>query len=381
MWVNCNGSIMMSLNNPEPPMSEEQSEKRREGRAFHELAEVMLKNGTVDMPEMVGKLSSHNTAYTDEMYEAAQLYAEDVFTTCTTVGRESPASFEVEERIPLDHVFPGMYGFIDAWTQRCNENGRDREIILWEAKYGHKQVEVFENWQLILYAWGIVRRIGYNGFTDKFLKIRMRVVQPRSFHGDGPIREWVITLDQLRAQFNTIKAAAEMVFHPDARFRTGAHCGSCRGRHACGTLQANTYEAMDHLGDSSGVPLSGHSLSVEYKKLKQFEELVKARLSGLNAQLSAEIESGVPGHLYTGKMGYGNKKWSAPREEILAIGDMYEIDLKKDVEVPLITPTQAMKKGVDESVISAYSTRSQTGIKLVEINDAKTRHIFNNVNK
>jgi hypothetical protein len=54
------------------------------------------------------------------------------------------------------------------------------------------------------------------------------------------------------------------------------------------------------------------------------------------------------------------------QDSVLVMGDMYGLDLRK-TPAP-ITPTQAikeaMRKGVDTSVISIYSHRPRTGLKL-----------------
>lgn len=56
------------------------------------------------------------------------------------------------------------------------------------------------------------------------------------------------------------------------------------------------------------------------------------------------------------------------------MGDLMGVDLRKPVE--LDTPAQARKKGVDESVIAAYSETPMTAIKLVEVDGTEARQVF-----
>ena len=59
---------------------------------------------------------------------------------------------------------------------------------------------------------------------------------------------------------------------------------------------------------------------------------------------------------------------------IMMMGDLMGVDLRKPVE--LDTPAQARKKGVDESVIAAYSETPMTAIKLVEVDGTEARQVF-----
>jgi hypothetical protein len=55
------------------------------------------------------------------------------------------------------------------------------------------------------------------------------------------------------------------------------------------------------------------------------------------------------------------------------MGDMLGKDLRKK---EAITPKQAIKLGVDETVIKAYSTQPRTGVKIVPDNGNKAKQVF-----
>lgn len=366
VWVNCPGSVKMAETYDQVPITDERSEKRRQGQAFDELCEMMIAAGTTDFDELVGTVSTNGIVYDDEMMAAADLYVSDIFETA-----QGAEQFEVQRRLDLDHIYPGVYGFADCsfylpWK---------RQIVIYEAKYGHSFVSEFENWQMILYASAISTEMGIDGIQDQNTTVLFKVVQPRCYAG-APIREWCVTLSDLRGHVNRAKAAAVASFTDNAQCSAGTHCASCDYSHVCRSLQQSVYNGMDHLDDAGGRMLTGTELSVEYRKLKHYEELMKARLSGLEAQLGEELRQGVTGHLYTHEKVFGRRAWSAPRDEIIALAECFEVNVIKDVEPPLITPTQAQKKGIDAGVISDYSERPERGIKLVEINSANMRKVF-----
>jgi len=135
---------------------------------------------------------------------------------------------------------------------------------------------------------------------------------------------------------------------------------------------------MDYVQRLETHNLAGHSLGLEIKQLRRIQDVIKNRLSGLEEQAMHEIRSGKSNPFLTVEQSYGRKRWKkdVPVDEVLMMGDLMGVDLRKPVE--LDTPTKVAKKGIDESVISAYSETPSTGWKLVEINTVKTRQIFGN---
>jgi len=73
---------------------------------------------------------------------------------------------------------------------------------------------------------------------------------------------------------------------------------------------------------------------------------------------------------------YGARKWNKPDEEVLALGEIFGKDLSKK---SVVTPTQALKLNIDESVIMAYSYIPKGDAKLVENNPNDAAKIFNNL--
>lgn len=377
LWVNCTGSVALSEKFPAIESGEGVSQARLEGRAFHETAQTLLETvkcggGLLDGVQFVGTLSNDGIVISDEIYDCAVEYAIDVIDYCEKHGVID--GLNIEQRVDTDHLSDDTYGYVDAWVF----DSKRMTLVVWEGKFGHRYVDVFENWQLICYVSGILEQMAINGMTDQMINVDMRVAQPRCFTGDGSIRSWQCTASDLRAHVNTVIASAYQARN-DGKCKVGNWCHHCPGRRGCTTLQRVNYQGMDYQLNAEGVPLHGGDLAFELRLLNRAEVALKARKSGLEEQALAELRNGqsIPG--FTTQQGYGRKRWmkNTPHDEIIAMGDMMEIDLRKPVE--LDTPTQALKKGIDESVILEYSETPRTKVKLVEDNGSKARKAFSQI--
>lgn len=378
-WVHCTGSVKLSQQFPRIE-TDRNSESMLEGRAFHEVAQRILesfKDGVegelVGRHELVDTLSRDNVLITDEIYDAALEYANDVLKFCNSNG--SLQALQIEQRIELDGIIEDMYGYCDAW---CFSKSTG-ELVIWDAKYGHKRVEAFENWQLITYAFGILRELDIDGHAEQHIKVSLRVAQPRVFHRDGCIARWDVTASDLRGYFNTLIDAATESYSDSAKCVTSTECFYCPARYACDAFRDNTMGLIDQVGEVTGSSLSGHELSIQLRILQRASKQIKALLSSYEEQAIAQLRNGeqLPG--YSIEQGKGRKRWKkdTPVDEIIMMGELMGVDPRKPVD--LDTPTKLIKLGIDETVINLYSETPSTGLKLVEMSGAKLRNIFRNI--
>ena len=66
-----------------------------------------------------------------------------------------------------------------------------------------------------------------------------------------------------------------------------------------------------------------------------------------------------------------------PVDQVLAMGSLMGVDLSKP---GVKTPKQALKSGVDEAVIKAYSITPLGSLKLISDNPADARRVFGTTN-
>ena len=81
VWMNCNGSFRAQQ--AYPPLDVEPSQSRLEGRACHEVAQKLFRNEPFG--ELVGSLSKDGIVITDELFDAAREYFNEVWLFRTTL--------------------------------------------------------------------------------------------------------------------------------------------------------------------------------------------------------------------------------------------------------------------------------------------------------
>lgn len=274
------------------------------------------------------------------------------------------------------HVFGGSihrtlnHGTPDHWSFDGHT------VYVDDYKFGFEPVEVFENWQGLNYLSLVMDTLGMsNGVHDQAIGARFRIIQPRAYHRDGPVREWRIKrLSDLRGSFNQLREAADRATSPQHQVGiVGTHCKHCPGRHACDALQRNTATSIDTRGSSLPLELTPEALGVELRELRRTLKLLQARESGLTAQAEATLLRGqrVPGFAMEPKQ--GRTVWLHDAPTIAAIGTALGHALQK---TEVITPTQAIAMGMPESVVAGLSHTPRSGLALVEDDGKLTRKLF-----
>lgn len=336
IWTECFGWHHFRQKAPSLPDSGMYS---GEGTQAHELASLMLMGIEPD------------PIYPEEMIEAVSVYVEDI-------GDQS--GLMVEDPIEFD----GIQGTPDAWAIDGDT------LIVWDFKYGRGLVEVFENPQLIIYASALFRitEFSYDGFID------MRVVQPRGFHRKGPVRSWKIPVKEFGEYTRKIISAKNASLEGGA-LTAGKQCKYCEVRHHCPALQS---AAMSAVGFSEQADLdlsSPESVGVELQILHSFRDLVEHRITGIEAQATALLKAGKIVSGYRLEEGLGRKTWSAPIEQVISLGQILGIPLEKP---GVVTPPQAIKLKMDETVVAAMTHRPKQGLKIVPDDGKLGQELFKN---
>lgn len=376
-WVNCTGSVQMAMLCPET----EESEQARWGTAAHELAARMINahaRGHIGYPEraiVIGTAASNGVVIDDEMFDAAELYADDVATVMRSTGVFGGLDFGNEARLPPSpRINEENWGTVDQYLFHRAAG----VLYLWDAKFGHKIVEAFENWQCVNYAALVLDMLGVNGVSDQHIEVRIRIAQPLAYHRDGPIREWITNAADLRASINILHSKATEALSGDAVVTPGKWCDYCPARHVCRGLQFAALASVDYAYQPVPELLSPAHVGTELANLHRAQQYIDARVSGLEAQAGSLIRSGKHVPNYTMENTFGREKWTKPADEIATLGDLYGVDLRKN---EVVTPNQARKLGIDATVINAYAEKPRTGLKLVQDDGTLLRRVFSQLNK
>lgn len=371
-WVNCPGSVKAAEQYPSTD-----SDASREGTAAHELAAELVARYARAVPakwaDWEGKVADNGVPLTEEMFEAALIYAEDVQATMREAKVFGGDGLRIEQPVTIPRVHDLNFGTPDCSIWDAS-TGR---LTVWDFKYGRKAVEARKNWQMIEYAIGLLDEItGSNALMAEGITVDMRIIQPRAYHPNGLCRGWKVNGADLRGYCNQLKLAADLSQQEEPPAKAGEWCKYCPGGAACLTLQQETAGIADRVETLQLIDLSPQDTATELRYLQRAQDLVKERLTALEAQALEQIRSGtdVPG--YAIGHGRGSTVWGKSDAEVIALGDLMGVQLRKPEEA--ITPKQALKLNVDQAVINSYSKKRQGAAKLVPTTDTIASRVFGN---
>lgn len=358
LTVPCPGSLQMQERvTPTPPTFEQ-----AEGTGGHLVA---LKHAT-GAGEHWGlgrkfEIEGQKLEVDNDMLDGALIYKDEAH----AAGR-----FEEPVRIPDVHPTE-CFGTPDWWRVLIETYIRLLTVI--DYKFGHRYVEVYECYQLIAYAAGIARFLNLS--LD--FPVKLMIVQPRSYSGKGPVREWDTTVGEIYEYCRTVIAPrVELALGPNPPTFSGRHCVDCRARHACRTYQQTTESLVDFSGTAEIQNLDAQSIGQELRLLKEAIKRLEGRYTGLYEQASNLGRAGHRIHHWCMEAANGRLTYlpNTTPENIADMGDLFGINLRKSVAV--MTPTQAIAAGIDATVMADYADRPRGAVRLVQDDTTQLRKIF-----
>lgn len=231
-WLACPGSVALSLKLPPPP----ETEYAAEGTQAHEVLEFLLKRlGTsvlASRRELISK--GYAKEMIDHGMDAASLI-EDLWQG--ELGKQATdGTLLTETRVDLSFVAPAMFGTVDAAIL-----GHYNRLHVIDYKYGAGiAVEAENNSQLAYYALGIAHLYDYN-----FVDVALTIIQPRAYHPQGPLREWIIPIGELYAWRQRFAEGVAACQKPDALLSAGDHCRWCPAKLICPELSTKALETAE----------------------------------------------------------------------------------------------------------------------------------------
>lgn len=342
-WVHC--PLWPTMNQRYP---QDDADESAEGTAAHWV-------NIQPEPPALGSRAPNGIAVTAEMLEGRALWLQ------ATAG-VLPGLDEQEL-----HDEPGTYrgGTPDRYAYSAPL------LVVYDYKFGHGQVEVFENYQLIEYTRLILKR---HGLSDLQTMVRLVVVQPRGYHAQGPVRVWEVgQAAMLRAYWNLLDAGAAKALQPNPPGIVGEHCRYCPGRHACDALQRNTWQRIEQAGASLPLELDARGVGYELREVRRALKLLQARETGLDAQATALLMRGerVP-YFHMGST-KPRQVWKISPEQLAGLGRAFNVTLTK---LEPITPTQAIAAGMPADVVAPFVDQPRGELKLIEDDGSFTRKAF-----
>lgn len=369
IFVNCEAFVKMT--NDLPP--EIPTQEARDGTAAHEIGAAMIRAATVGQrlrwQDFDGKAAKDGTLFDEEMFDAAQVYADDVASLMRSTGVFGGPNLRVEQPLPAARIHPSAFGTPDVSLYHA----AGATLYVYDFKFGRRYVDAFENWQGIYYAAGLLDLMGVDGLADQLLNVEVRIVQPRAYGRGGPVRSWRVKASDLRQFVNRLETMAAAQFKADPVATSGAHCRDCAGRFRCPAALRGGVSLFEASVQALPEPPTPTALGLQLSIIKRAIEQLEALEVAYEERVSGAIRSGtaVPGWAF--EQSYGRQAWTCSVADAVAVGQSLGVDISKP---GVMTPKQAIAAGLNESIVAALTTTPKRGVKLIPDDGSHARRVF-----
>lgn len=233
-WLNCPGSVGLSLQVPEEPSSP----AAQEGTRAHELAEKIMRRWEENGRKLDdGYISFLRSEYEDteheisdgrvwSMVDYALTYCHACIDEVEAFDKDSEVAVRLEHRLTFNSDM-NMHGTADFFATGVR-GGRGYGVIC-DLKYGKKKVKTEGNAQLAYYSCAL------KAMSKKNLEtVKVRVVQPRIGHWFSDVEYSAQELEQWK---ETLTLGAEkallQIGWKEPTLQTGPWCWFCPARSIC----------------------------------------------------------------------------------------------------------------------------------------------------
>lgn len=349
LWTACSlaGRLNAGGAGGAPRDHTQDSEARREGKAAHWVAELVLRGDADSCAECLGEMAPNGWMVSAEMVRNVQAYVDLV--------RAVGPHVEAERIITLAGVIRGR---LDAHPLTV-----DGVLNIFDLKYGWRLVEAERNTALLCYAGALFDPKRHSG-------VALHIFQPRPYHPDGKLRTWRLTAAEFPAWLDWLIGRADAAHGADPVATPGPQCGDCAGAGSCQALAASIYRLHDVVEDRRIGHMTAAELAAEVDFIRRAAGLVKARQAAIEAEAAGRIRRGeyVPG--WTMEKSLGNRKFTASPA---AIQLMTGLNPYKQV---LMTPAEMEDEGALEVVLDRLTDRENKGSRLVPLTSKMFTRMF-----
>lgn len=302
-WINCPPSLRLTENMPEKT-----SKYAEEGTLAHALAELKVrKHFTVGKPsewkKEHDKIKKHEL-YQEEMEWCTDLYREHI----ESIALKFPSKpyIATEQMVDFSDIVPQGFGTADCLVLTPTT----LDII--DYKHGKGvQVDVVDNSQLKLYAYGAFRR--YQMLYPNIETVTLNIVQPRN----GGATSWSLTLTELREwMLGTVKPAAELALEGKGDYKNGDWCRFCKASATC-RARADSNLAITEFEKFKQMPplLTDEEMG---RVLTMLEDVV-AYQKKVKAYVEEQLLQGKPIEGWKLVAGRGSREWD---DQLIAFADI-----------------------------------------------------------
>jgi hypothetical protein len=336
-FMACNGYKSLGGIEPFNPSTEQTDE----GNAAHWLCEQVYHGANAE--DLIGQTAPNGLYITADMVEYCRQYLE--FTT----------SGNCEVEVDTSHSGNG-------WEIRGRADCIKHDIALLtvaDLKYGWRIVEPENNWTLISHAIAYCQKNNIQPCTIAFM-----IFQPRPFHPQGTVRNWIIDYTELMSLYQEL---SEVLSHPSSTVCSGSQCYKCQCLSQCPAAQIAAMNAIDVAEIAFDSEISNERLTWMLTNLKRAQEIIKQSYETYEDLALHRLKAGGSLKGYSIQQALGQTTWNdGITSDVVKM--MSGVDVRVD---KIMTPAQAKKAGVPEELIKSMTHRPDNGFKLVAIDENK----------
>lgn len=360
LWVNCPQStrIIATTN------ANGNNEAAKIGSAAHEVAEKILLSYRTDelltTSPFVGYRASNGVVLNAKDIQAINIYITEMLKLLNNTG--GLAKFHVEQRVDISVVHSQCFGTCDFHLY----DEKTQTLYVVDYKHGVVPVTAEDNAQLMLYLIGLLQK-----YPDA-RNYQLMIVQPNVITGDV-VKTWNVDNATVQRWYHTLKVAADAVDDPDAPCKTGKHCLNCDGIVYCPAITqtvVNSLFEVSYINDpETSVDCMIRKLELYRTQKKLVDKLVNQLTDELTVMASERV---IPGYTLTATK--SNRVWKND-VDVSVVSALSGVDL---VEQKPVSPAEAERRGLDQKLIDQFTTRKDTGVKLVSLDENKASEVFKN---
>lgn len=340
----CPASIRMSRGYPN-----EGNDASELGTAAHELGEFCVRYNTppADCKGMV----FYNHVVDDDMINAVELY----YNTLRGLQSKYGAAPLLEQRVTLTSLGRNdVFGTCDAIFIL------GQILIIRDYKHGLGPVEVVDNTQLIGYAIGALDT--YN-LWGQIKTVDIGLVQPRAMHINGPVRNWVYTIEDMQKWQMRYMTSVEQADSPHTKPNAGPWCTHCRARANCRARMERTLQ-LAYL-DCPADEVSVGELEVFLNELKP----IYTMLEEMERRAAREIQNGAVFENFKVVNDYGRRKCQDEAAFIKAAKEAGKTD--DDLYQQKLKPISKLEKSVGKPLVGEHFKTNDPKPKVVPLSDRR----------
>jgi len=276
-----------------------------------------------------------------------------------------------EKKYPLAFIYPDMKGTVDSVLLLRNIKTKELFLHVIDYKFGKGvAVDAFENYQLLMYAMGVIWSTELSNLTGRYSPaayiVNMHIVQPYIRNSTWEIKDTELLKFMDSSARGKYQKKVSLCYEPDApRIASKKACQFCKAKSTCPALAKFVPDTKTKIGELS---------DSEIANIYENKDLIAMYLKAIEEHIKGKLEQGSF-MSYMLKPKLSNRKWKHDAHGYLIniLGDDAFETSKK-----LITITKA-EKALGKEVISGLTIREEGENEIVKITD-KSKELFKTFN-